>query len=269
MSGAGEGNSIEVDRLLERAAATVAKASFCWLATVDESGAPRLRPMGRLPPEPGDDAWTLRFITDGRSLKAANIRRAGRADLVFQREAEDAFVALAGAARLEEVHAEVRRRWKRSYDAFFPTRSGQGERRFPHPRGRPARSLDPARYAGAVRIENHDPYAGCGGLAAGGGRIVSSGRSKSVVFAMLGGVALLLAAGAAPALAGGRALTPMDVVTIRIVTAPDLDTTARVEPDGTIAFPYLGRIKAAGLTEDQLAQRIERGLIDRKILAGP
>lgn len=121
MSGAGEGNSIEVDRLLERAAATVAKASFCWLATVDESGAPRLRPMGRLPPEPGDDAWTLRFITDGRSLKAANIRRAGRADLVLQREAEDAFVALAGAARLEEVHAEVRRRWKRSYDAFFPS----------------------------------------------------------------------------------------------------------------------------------------------------
>jgi polysaccharide export outer membrane protein len=78
---------------------------------------------------------------------------------------------------------------------------------------------------------------------------------------------LLLAA--APALAGGRALTPMDVVTIRIVTASDLDTTARVEQDGTIAFPYLGRIKAAGLTEDALAQRIERQLVERKILAGP
>ncbi len=99
---------------------------------------------------------------------------------------------------------------------------------------------------------------------------MSSGRAKSVVFGILGGVALLLLdAGAAPTLAGGQALTPMDVVTIRIVTAPDLDTTARVEPDGTIAFPYLGRIKAAGLTEDELAQRIERGLIDRKILAGP
>ena len=98
---------------------------------------------------------------------------------------------------------------------------------------------------------------------------MSSGRANSVVLAMLGGVAVLFVAGAAPALAGGRALTPMDVVTIRIVTAPDLDTTTRVETDGTIDFPYLGRIKAAGLTEDQLAQRIERGLIERKILADP
>jgi general stress protein 26 len=77
--------------------------------------------MGRLPPEPGDDAWTLRFITDGRALKAANIRRAGRADLAFQREAEDAFVAVTGAARLVEDQAEVRRRWKRGYDSFFPS----------------------------------------------------------------------------------------------------------------------------------------------------
>ena len=77
----------------------------------------------------------------------------------------------------------------------------------------------------------------------------------------------LIAAGAA--FAGGRVLTPMDVVTIRILEAPDLDTTTRVETDGTIAFPYLGRIKAAGLTQDELARRIERGLIERKILSRP
>jgi protein involved in polysaccharide export with SLBB domain len=88
---------------------------------------------------------------------------------------------------------------------------------------------------------------------------------------MIGRAVLVLAAlGAAPALAaGGRVLTPMDVVTIRIVAQPDLDTTARIEEDGTIAFPYLGRIRAAGLTEDELARRVERGLVERKILAGP
>jgi protein involved in polysaccharide export with SLBB domain len=87
--------------------------------------------------------------------------------------------------------------------------------------------------------------------------------------ARIGPFLALAAFAAAPALAaGGRVLTPMDVVTIRIVEAPDLDTTARVEEDGTIAFPYLGRIKAAGLTEDELARRIERGLVERKILAG-
>jgi polysaccharide export outer membrane protein len=89
------------------------------------------------------------------------------------------------------------------------------------------------------------------------------------VLALCGAALLMALVCAAPALAGGRALTPMDVVTIRIVDAANLDTTARVEPDGTIDFPYLGRIKAAGLTEDELAQRIERQLVERKILAGP
>ena len=47
------------------------------------------------------------------------------------------------------------------------------------------------------------------------------------------------------------------------------DWTARVEPDGTINFPYVGRIKAAGLTEDGLARIIERRLVELKIIAGP
>jgi general stress protein 26 len=116
-----ERDSAEVGRLVEGAAATVASAGSCWLATAGRSGVPRLRPMGRLPPKPGDDAWTFRFVTDGRSGKAANIRRAGKVVLVFQREAEDSFVAVTGAARLEEREAEVRRRWKPAYDPFFPT----------------------------------------------------------------------------------------------------------------------------------------------------
>jgi protein involved in polysaccharide export with SLBB domain len=64
-------------------------------------------------------------------------------------------------------------------------------------------------------------------------------------------------------------LTTSDVVAIRVVENPDLDWTARVEPDGTINFPYVGRIRAAGLTEDGLARTIERRLIELKIIAGP
>ena len=33
--------------------------------------------------------------------------------------------------------------------------------------------------------------------------------------------------------------------------------------------PYVGRIMAAGLTEDGLARKIERRLIELKIIAGP
>ena len=60
-----------------------------------------------------------------------------------------------------------------------------------------------------------------------------------------------------------------DVVAIRIVDHPDLDTTTRVEPDGTINFPYVGRIKAAGRTEDDLGRAVGRRLVELKIVAEP
>src|ERR1700729_4141521 len=71
------------------------------------------------------------------------------------------------------------------------------------------------------------------------------------------------------ALAAGRILTPQDSVSIKVVNQPDMDTTTRVETDGTISFPYVGRIKAVGLTEDQLAQAIEKRLASRQIVTEP
>jgi polysaccharide export outer membrane protein len=83
------------------------------------------------------------------------------------------------------------------------------------------------------------------------------------------GVLLLALTGAPAAQSGGRVLTTSDVVAIRVVDHPDLDTTTRVEPDGTINFPYVGRIKAAGRTQDDLGRAVERRLIELKIIAGP
>jgi polysaccharide biosynthesis/export protein len=71
------------------------------------------------------------------------------------------------------------------------------------------------------------------------------------------------------ALAAGRILTPQDSVSIKVVNQPDMDTTTRVETDGTISFPYVGRIRAAGLSEDQLAHAIERQLASRQIVTDP
>jgi polysaccharide biosynthesis/export protein len=82
----------------------------------------------------------------------------------------------------------------------------------------------------------------------------------------------VLAIGAAVpgwALAAGRVLTPQDSVSIKVVNQPDMDTTTRVETDGTISFPYVGRIRAAGLSEDQLAHAIERQLASRQIVTDP
>jgi general stress protein 26 len=119
-----------VDLLLVGAKRTIARARSCWLATASGSESPGLRPMGRLPREPGDDDWTSRFVTDGRSQKAADIRRAGKAVLVFQEGADEAFVALTGRATLVERESEVRRRWKKAYDPFFPTETDRANAAF-------------------------------------------------------------------------------------------------------------------------------------------
>jgi protein involved in polysaccharide export with SLBB domain len=80
---------------------------------------------------------------------------------------------------------------------------------------------------------------------------------------------LLASTASLPARAAGRTLAPMDVVSIRILDDPSLNTSTRIEPDGTIVFPYVGRIRAAGLSEDQLAEAVERRLIAMKILPAP
>ena len=82
-------------------------------------------------------------------------------------------------------------------------------------------------------------------------------------------VLLFAATGTPAAQSGGRILTPSDVVAIRIADHPELDTTTRVEPDGTINFPYAGRIKAAGRTEDDLGRAVWRRLVALKIIVGP
>ena len=83
------------------------------------------------------------------------------------------------------------------------------------------------------------------------------------------GVLAFFAVAVGQALAEGRALTPSDVVSIKVVGQPDLDTTTRVELDGTVNFPYIGRIRAAGMTEDGLARTIEKRLAARQIVTEP
>ena len=60
--------AVDVSRLLAGAAKTVLSVRYCGLATASEAGPSRLRPMGRvLANHPGEDEWTIRFGTDGRS----------------------------------------------------------------------------------------------------------------------------------------------------------------------------------------------------------
>ncbi len=115
-------HAIDVSPLLAGAAKTVASARYCWLATATDAGPPRLRPMGRVLGDPGEDEWTIRFLTDGRSHKVGEMRRANEVAIVFQHDPDLAFVTLIGKATIHDNHSEVRSRWKRAYDVYFPPR---------------------------------------------------------------------------------------------------------------------------------------------------
>jgi general stress protein 26 len=109
----------DVNRLLDAAAEAVGRVRYCWLITGID-GTSRARPMGRLPRDSGDDPWLLRFLTDGRSAKAGDLRRSADVSVIFDDDPHEAYVALAGKAALVEDKAEIRGRWNRSYETYFP-----------------------------------------------------------------------------------------------------------------------------------------------------
>lgn len=79
-------------------------------------------------------------------------------------------------------------------------------------------------------------------------------------------IVMLALAVSGAANAAGRQLVASDVLQIKVVGQSELDTQVRVSNDGTINFPYLGRINAVGLTEDELAARIRNGLAQKGIV---
>ena len=113
--------TIDVSRLLVGAAKAMRSARYCWLATEAEAGPPHVRPMGRVLNDPGEDEWRIRFLTDGRSHKVADMRRAEEVAILFQHDPDLAFVTLIGRAALHENASETRRRWKSAYDVYFPS----------------------------------------------------------------------------------------------------------------------------------------------------
>jgi general stress protein 26 len=115
-----ERDSVEVSRLLSGAAKAVASVRYCWLATAAKAGL-CARPMGRIPNDVDEDEWLVRFITDRRSRKASDIKRAGKVAITFQNDGEDAYVALTGSAKVRERASEDRRLWKEAYNVYFPS----------------------------------------------------------------------------------------------------------------------------------------------------
>jgi general stress protein 26 len=107
----------------------MASVRYCWLMTTAEDGI-HARPMGRLPAEAGEEGLTVRFLADGRSRKTAEIRRGGRVTAIYENQASDGYVTVSGTAVLQDDPAVVGRRWKRGYEAYFPTEADRAHALF-------------------------------------------------------------------------------------------------------------------------------------------
>jgi general stress protein 26 len=73
------------------------------------------------PTSADQDEWKIRFLIDGCSRKASDMRPANEVAIVFQHEPDIAYVTLSGRASLRDSASEVRKRWTDAYDAYFPT----------------------------------------------------------------------------------------------------------------------------------------------------
>jgi general stress protein 26 len=115
-------NTGDVGRMLAGTAKTIKRVRYCWLAWSEESGTLAARPMGHLLGDWDRGDWGVRFVTNGLSHKAHALRGAGRAvALTFQDAAADAYVLLAGKAKLLEDPSDVRKLWRDAFAVYFPT----------------------------------------------------------------------------------------------------------------------------------------------------
>lgn len=112
-----------IRRLQDATAEVISRVRYCWLVNQSPDSACHARPMGRILPERDTSSWTVRFVTDLRSRKAAEIERSPDVQLIFQDDGREAFVALGGSAQLLTDPASVRALWKRAYDVYFPSES--------------------------------------------------------------------------------------------------------------------------------------------------
>ncbi|MGA7124146.1 MAG: polysaccharide biosynthesis/export family protein [Polyangiaceae bacterium] len=62
---------------------------------------------------------------------------------------------------------------------------------------------------------------------------------------------------------------PGDIFKVTVLGEKDLPAEYRVQPDGTIDFPYLDRLSVAGLEPQQIVDLVKKGLVEKKILVNP
>jgi len=98
------------------ARALIAEARYAAFITVDSAGHPQARTVDPAPP---DSAFVIRFATNPRTRKVAELRRNPRATLYWFAPQALGYVTLRGTARLIADTAEMRRWWRPEWTQFY------------------------------------------------------------------------------------------------------------------------------------------------------
>jgi polysaccharide export outer membrane protein len=72
-----------------------------------------------------------------------------------------------------------------------------------------------------------------------------------------------------PAPTPSTTVGPGDVFEVFVVGETNLPKEYRVQPDGSIDFPYLERLHVSGLEPQEIVQTIKAKLVEKKILSDP
>lgn len=102
-------------------------------------------------------------------------------------------------------------------------------------------------------------------------------RLPSIRLVLAFGLALVLAACARshpgppnlPPPTPSTTVGPGDLFEVDVLGEKDLPKEYRVQPDGTVDFPYVDRITVAGLEPQQIEELIKKQLVQKKILVDP
>jgi polysaccharide export outer membrane protein len=72
-----------------------------------------------------------------------------------------------------------------------------------------------------------------------------------------------------PAPAQSTIVGPGDVFEVYVLGEKEIPKEFRVQPDGSVDFPYLDRLAVGGLEPQQIEELIKKQLIERRILVDP
>jgi general stress protein 26 len=109
-----------VEQILLVSKEITAKVPYCWVVTADRHGGANARVVQPFFSQLDQDGWIVRFLTSGRSRKAAEIASSGRITLGYQYDPEQACVTLVGAASIIDDRGYLQDNWRAEWNVFFP-----------------------------------------------------------------------------------------------------------------------------------------------------